>query len=316
MIERFARKKRPFFRSRSQGEGVEMRQVVTQRKNHRSAKITMRTYTRGHTIIELLIAMAIAAILITAIFQVYQVRQESHSKQQLAVEMQQNLRAAVSLIKREIRMAGYDPAAHDGVDNDGDPDTPIDDDNESAGAGIETAGLHLIQFSFDYDGDMEIDANERISYGFANTYDGNGDGIADAGAAPLGRKVGDGTLTGIAENIQTFAFAYAFDYNHDGNLDTDDGTENGNIIWGYDSDPLDEENQLTTNLLTGSDLAAPVPLSDIRAVRVWVLARTSEPVRGHFESRTYGVGDRMISSADNFQRRLITTTVFCRNMGL
>ena len=55
----------------------------------------------GHTLIELMIAMAIAAILITAIFQVYQLRQKSHSKQQLAVEMQQNIRAAISLIKRD-----------------------------------------------------------------------------------------------------------------------------------------------------------------------------------------------------------------------
>jgi type IV pilus assembly protein PilW len=85
----------------------------------------MRHNSAGHTLVELMIAMAIAAILITAIFQVYQVRQKSHSKQQLAVEMQQNLRAAVSLIKREIRMSGYDPAANDGEDSDGDSD--IDD---------------------------------------------------------------------------------------------------------------------------------------------------------------------------------------------
>jgi len=276
----------------------------------------MHNNSCGHTLIELLIAMAVAAILITAIFQVYEVRQKSYTKQQLAVEMQQNLRAAVSLIKREIRMAGYDPAASDGVDNDGEGAPAIDNEEESAGVGIEVAGLHLIQFSFDNDGDMEIDTDERISYGFANTYDGDADGIADAGAAPFGRKVGDGVLTGVAENIQAFAFAYAFDNNHDGNLDTDDGTENGNVIWGFDSDPFDADNQLTTNLATGSDLSVPVPLSDIRAVRIWLLARTSQPVRGHFESRTDMVGDRMISSADSFQRRLTTTTVYCRNMGL
>ncbi len=76
----------------------------------------MRNNSGGHTLVELMIAMAIAAILVTAIFQVYQFRQNSYSKQQLAVEMQQNIRAAVSLIKREIRMAGYDPAANDGED--------------------------------------------------------------------------------------------------------------------------------------------------------------------------------------------------------
>jgi type IV pilus assembly protein PilW len=80
----------------------------------------MHNNSGGYTIVEFLIAMAIASILITAIFQVYEVRQKSHSKQQLVVEMQQNLRGAVSLLKREIRMAGYDPAANDGVDSDGD----------------------------------------------------------------------------------------------------------------------------------------------------------------------------------------------------
>ncbi|UCD81155.1 MAG: PilW family protein [Desulfobacterales bacterium] len=274
----------------------------------------MRINSDGHTIVELLIAMAVAAILITAIFQIYELRQNSHYKQQLAVEMQQNIRAAVSLIKREIRMAGYDPAANDGVDSDG--DSVADNDEESAGTGIHTAGRHIIQFTFDNDGDMEISPDERISYGFANMYDGDKDGVADGGAAPFGRQVGAGTLTGVAENIQAYAFAYAFDNNHDGNLDTDDGTADGNIIWAFDSDISDGNNQLTANLETGLPLAVPVPLSDIRAVRIWILARTRAPVRGHFDSRTYTVGDRIVSSADTYQRRLIRTTVYCRNMSL
>jgi type IV pilus assembly protein PilW len=274
----------------------------------------MRNNSSGHTLVELMIAMGIAAILITAIFQIYQLRQKSHSKQQLAVEMQQNIRAAVSLIKREIRMAGYDPAANDGEDND--DDDAIDNDEESAGTGIQTAGRQMIQITFDLDGDIDIDSNERVTYGFATKYDADANGIADAGAAPLGRGAGAGPLTGVAENIQAVGFAYAFDNDHDGNLDTDDGSIDGNIIWAYDSDLGDENNQLTTNLATALDLAVPVPLSDIRAVRIWLLARTREPVRGHFDNRTYTVGDRIITSADKYQRRLTRTTVYCRNMSL
>jgi type IV pilus assembly protein PilW len=274
----------------------------------------MRHKSAGHTLVELMIAMAIAAILVTAILQVYQVRQKSHSKQQLAVEMQQNLRAAVSLIKREIRMAGYDPAANDGEDSDGDED--IDDEEESASTGIQVAGRYMIQITFDLDGDIYIGSNEKITYGFANLYDADGDGIADAGGAPFGRRAGDGNLIGVAENIQAVGFAYAFDNDHDRNLDTDDGTIDGNIIWAYDSDPDDANNQLTTNLVTGLALADPVPLTDIRAVRIWILARTRTPVQGHFDSRTYTVGNRIITSADKYQRSLVSTTVYCRNMGL
>jgi type IV pilus assembly protein PilW len=123
-------------------------------------------------------------------------------------------------------------------------------------------------------------------------------------------------LIGVAENIQAVGFAYAFDNDHDRNLDTDDGTIDGDIIWAYDSDPGDPDNRLTTNLATGLPLADPVPLSDIRAVRIWLLARTRAPVQGHFDSRTYTVGNRIITSADQYQRSLVSTTVYCRNMGL
>jgi type IV pilus assembly protein PilW len=273
----------------------------------------MRNDSGGYTLVELLIAMSIAAILITAIYQVYQARQNSQVKQQLMVEMQENIRAAVSLIKREMRMTGYDPAANDGEDSDG--DSTIDNDGESAHTGIEIAGRSKIKFTFDYDADMTIGTDERITYGFANSYDADGDGIADSGAGRLYRQTGDGILVGIAENIQAIGFAYAFDHNHDGILDTDDGTADGPVIWAFDADPSDGDKELTTNL-DGNLLAAPVPLSDIRAIRVWILARTRAPIRGHFENRTYTVGDRNISCADNYPRRLLTATVYCRNMGL
>jgi type IV pilus assembly protein PilW len=273
----------------------------------------MRNDFGGHTLVELLIAMSIAAILITAIYQIYQMRQKSHVKQQLVVEMQENIRAAVSLIKREIRMAGYDPAKIDGVDSDG--DSVVDNDEESAGTGIEKAGRSMIRFTFDNDADMTTGTDERITYGFANLYDADGDGIADSGAAPLGRQTGSGTLIGIAENIQAVGFAYAFDRDNDGILETDDGTADGNVVWAFDADPSDANDELTTNL-DNQLLAAPVPLSAIRAVRVWLLARTSAPIRGYFENRTYSVGGRNIACSDNYPRRLLSATVYCRNMGL
>ncbi len=114
----------------------------------------MRNDSGGHTLVELVIAMALAAILITAIYQIHAVRQKSHAKQQLAVEMQQNIRAAISLMKREIRMAGYDPASNDGLDNDG--NTVIDNDEESADTGIHIAGRNMIQVTFDNDADRTI----------------------------------------------------------------------------------------------------------------------------------------------------------------
>jgi type IV pilus assembly protein PilW len=258
--------------------------------------------------------MAVAAILITWVVQIQEARQEAHTKQKQAVEMQQNIRAAVSLMKREIRMAGYDPAASDGLDNDG--NAVIDNDEESALAGIHVASLNMIQFSFDDDASTSIDSDELVTYRFSNANDTNNDGIADAGAAQFGRATGAGNPIPVAESIEAVGFAYAFDNNDDGNLDTVDGTVNGEIIWAFDDDPTDGIDQLNTNLATGSPLTPPVPLSDIRAVRIWILARTEEPVRGHSDDQTYTVGDRTITSADQHPRRLSRTTVYCRNMQL
>jgi type IV pilus assembly protein PilW len=277
-------------------------------------KTTMRINSSGFTLIEMTIAMALAAILITGIYQINEARQKAHTRQKQAVEMQQNIRAAISLMKREIRMAGYDPAANDGLDNDG--TAGIDDAGESALSGIHIAGQNMVQFSYDNDASMSIDSDELVTYRFSSANDNNNDGNADAGAAPFGRATGNGTPIPVAESIHAVGFSYAFDNNDDGNLDTVDGTINGDIIWAFDADPTDGNDQLTTDLDTGSPLTPPVPLAAIRAVRIWILARTEDPVRGHNDNQTYTVGDRPILSADGYPRRLTRTTVYCRNMQL
>ena len=285
----------------------------------------------GLTLIELLIALALAAVVTGACYQLYQTRQRSYVAQELIVDMQQSARAAVALMKREIRMAGYNPAARDGVDNDG--ANGIDDPTESPAVGIEEAGASMIHVSFDYDGDMTKEGvGEDISYGFANKYDGNGDGIADSGSAPLGRKSRDSDLYPIAENIQAIRFAYAFDYDGgspDGRLDE---SPNGHVIWAYDSDG----DQLVDRLLDTNDdgvidaadqsgqkdlvfrgwTTNPIPLGYIRAVHAWILARTRAPVPGHYDHRNYAVGDVIIASNDRYLRQLLTVTMYCRNLGI
>lgn len=68
---------------------------------------------KGFTLIELLIAMVVASIVMTAIFAVHRSQTQSYRTQQLVVQMQQNMRAALYLLERELRMAGYstDPPA-------------------------------------------------------------------------------------------------------------------------------------------------------------------------------------------------------------
>ncbi len=59
-----------------------------------------------------------------------------------------------------------------------------------------------------------------------------------------------------------------------------------------------------------------VDISNIRAVRIWVLARTKNKAKNFTDTRTYKVGDNVITPGDHFRRRLLTTNVTCRNLGL
>lgn len=62
---------------------------------------------RGVTLIELLIALVISAILVAGIYRVFISTQRTYTVQDQVVEMQQNLRAAVNKMMREIRMVNF-----------------------------------------------------------------------------------------------------------------------------------------------------------------------------------------------------------------
>jgi prepilin-type N-terminal cleavage/methylation domain-containing protein len=72
--------------------------------NFKVAKITK---VKGLTLIELLIAMAISAILIAAIYRTFIGQQKAYTVQEQVVDMQQNARVAINRMMREIRMAGF-----------------------------------------------------------------------------------------------------------------------------------------------------------------------------------------------------------------
>jgi len=293
---------------------------------------------KGFTLIELMISLAVASIVTAGIYGFYHVQQKSAVTQQLVVEMQQNIRATMSLMKREIRMAGYDPWAVNGIDDDSNGVRDEDDPGETAGSGIKTAARHSIEFDWDMDGDGTIDttdAGEGITYSFEASDDTDSDGIADSGSAPLGRDPGDAVLVTMADDIHAVGFAYAFDDDAPaapgyGLLDL---SANNNVIWAFDADAdgdldtildTNDDGRIDTADTPGGALFAdqvpvmtPVSINNIRAVRIWLLGRTRSPVRGHQETRIYVVGDRRVNpSGDSFQRRLLVETIHCRNMGL
>ena len=63
------------------------------------------TEEKGFTLVELLVAVFVAGIVMTAVYSAYSSQQKSYTVQEQMAEMQQNLRSAMFMMTREIRMA-------------------------------------------------------------------------------------------------------------------------------------------------------------------------------------------------------------------
>lgn len=271
----------------------------------------------GFTLVELLVAMVISLVVMTAIYSTYASQQRSYIVQEQVGAMQQNLRGAIYFMAREARMAGYDPTVAGGF---GVTDIRYRDTDNN----LDVNGNSSVAFTADFDEDSVLDGNETISYSLYDYPVASPDGKVD-----LARNSGGGRQL-LAENIEALGFAYAFDNDADGQLDT----SGGNVIWAIDSDndndldlDLDtngdgvidasDDTNPTNGLIDGTPLATDVPLTAIRAVKIWILARTDRTIRGYTDTNTYVVGDKVVTPSGNarkYRRRLLKTTVKCRNL--
>ena len=285
---------------------------------------------KGFTLIEILIAMAITGIIAAAIFTAYQSQQTSYITQENVAAMQQNLRAGLDIMIREIRMAGSDPQGIGGLGI-----LDVRPKNTANSVDISVTGNSAIQISADFNGDGTLGGDETIAFSIFDFPVTSPNGKTD-----LARDTGSGRQL-LASNIVALGMAYAFDADADGNIDTYSVGGTQQIIWAIDKNG---DNSLDTNLdtdgdgdidaadgpgaggnglITGQALTNTVPLSDIRAVRIWILAATGKQSKNFSNTRTYVVGKKVISPAtdtdpanDNMRMRILETIIKCRNLGL
>ena len=135
---------------------------------------------RGFTLTELLVAMGLSAVVMASVGSIYYQQQKSFLVQEQIAGAQQNLRAAMYFMERDIRSAGYDPT-------------------QNANTSIQVANNNSITFQADINGDETIGGGETIAY---TLYDSGGDGDTD-----LGRNTGGGNQP-LAENIDALNFVY------------------------------------------------------------------------------------------------------------
>lgn len=139
----------------------------------------------GLSLVELLVAMTTGLVVFGGFYSIFTIHNKTFSKQELIVEMQQNVRAAMDMMSREIRMAGYDPCSVNSDSN---------NDNHFFGVTVNSSWL---QINADLDGNGSIDASsqENIVYAF------------DAAKRKITRNIGAGAQS-FAENIDSFTFVY------------------------------------------------------------------------------------------------------------
>ena len=145
-------------------------------------RLECRHSNMGFTIVELLVAMVVALLAMGAIYSTFLNQYRAYRIQEETAEMQQNLRAAMLYMEREIRMAGCDPI---GI----------------ADARIIKAERTLIRFTEDVRG------NSSGSDPDGNTDDPNEDITYSLKEKNLVKNTGGGNHV-VAQNIDAVDFVY------------------------------------------------------------------------------------------------------------
>jgi len=239
-----------------------------------------RSKEHGFTMVELLVAMAITAVVMAAVYSLYKTQQDSYIAQDQVVEMQQNVRASLYQMARDLRMAGFNPQRAPNV---GGFLTQLPDD----GGGTTTTNATNIAFTIDQNSNGVIDVDdddEQIAYRLDN-----------ATGALQKFRVSDDTWQTVADNISAVDFVY---------LDPSGTDITANVI----ASP--------TTIYASTNLPY---IDSIRSVELSIVARTGRIDKSFGGTPAYfnQQGTQILAAlSDNYRKRLITTTIFCRNLGL
>lgn len=284
------------------------------------------TLNTGFTILEILIALTLGMIFIAAICTLIIDQTQTHEDHQMKVMMQQNGRAALSVISNELMLAGYSPK-------------PRADGGIGRLAGVEIGKIDEIKVTFDRNGNGKI---KRL------IYHNNGTTSTDYKEQPSfafneTRKCvdrNDNNTNALLEDVEAFRVLYAYDEQDLGPDIVEGGVKKkygvleevsvgGSMrtAWAFDKDGNGELDRYYTLNDNGTIRSGPtgltpeVSIDRVRAVKIWLLMRSQN--RKNKDIAEAGLpssipGKDGIQNLDeldsDYAYRLYTTTVKFRNM--
>ncbi|MEW5910184.1 MAG: prepilin-type N-terminal cleavage/methylation domain-containing protein [Thermodesulfobacteriota bacterium] len=140
---------------------------------------------KGFTLLELMVVVAIASVMLTAMYGLFYSLSRSYTTEEVAADAQQDVRSAMDFMIRDIRMAGLDPTLSDSF-------------------GIEQATSSRIRFTMDSDasgsfnGVVDNTNFERI------TYELNGSQLRQI----LYEGTGSQSTQTLIDNVTALSFSY------------------------------------------------------------------------------------------------------------
>jgi type IV pilus assembly protein PilW len=322
----------------------------------------------GFTLIELLVAIALGMVILAGLFRTFKVQHDSYVIQDQVSAMQQNLRAAMYFITRDLQMAGYysnfdrNSRQLDWNDLDGDSNPAnnmetgrpllfaVNHPNVPTGVGIK-AGTDVIIIVKAGSEAHRLGSGEGASGGVItlSSRDLDGDGTADLNSTS--KKFGllvkqdlsfadffqvdsaSGNITppaGLVENYTSGDTVFRTDiiiYRVDDSTPTRPclvrknlGNDAGYQVIAENIDNL----QFRYQLNDGTWVSDPAGnQARIRAVEVFLIARTAFQQRGYIDSTTYTFGSGATAysytpAGDDrkYRRKTLNSIVKTRNIGL
>ncbi len=336
--------------------------------------VVKKSKLSGFTLIELLIAIALGIVVLTVIFSTFKSQLNSYSLQSQVSMTQQNLRAALYMITRDMQMAGYytdfvhSEYSSDWDDNTATPDVAIRPliylVNDATGVPGVKDGTDIILIVKASDKHRELVMGESATKGdpasagiFLTNWDkggvskaprdldGDGDDdlnyYAGAGHSKYGILVKkDLSRAEVFEidssNNFVFKSGLTENYNEGDSIyklnvimykiDNSDpahpslerrniGTDNSFTLIAQNIENLQFEFLLNDgSIVKNLDNLNDIPL--IRAVKVYILARSENEIKGYSDPNSYEMGSiGVFKPSDGYLRRLLSATIKTRNIG-